>query len=403
MTSNSFSRITAVFVLLGFFSAPAVALQWYIKDLGNLGGDDQYAANVEHLAMGINNQGQVVGWSITPTQIFREEPRNFLQAFVSAPNGGALTNLQKVTIFEQGIPSTRIQETFSQATAINDAGVVVFNAERFGSMRTALYSSPSYIYGYPTAGFARANDINNHGQIVGEQLFSPVAFISSTEGAYREIRDDQGNPIADRATGINDSGQVSLSGFSQEKSKAMIWSESVGAKLIATSPDFSAATVGINNSGQILGFEYAMQNAPELFNVGFVTDPNGGKVNYLDTFGGSFNEVMGLNNLGQVVGRAQDESGVYHAYVTGPAGQSLINLGFEKDILNSGWSDIRVAAINDFGQIAGTGNHNGITRPFLLSPIPEPETYAMMLAGLSVLGFIRRRKQGALFTKGEIS
>jgi hypothetical protein len=60
--------------------------------------------------------------------------------------------------------------------------------------------------------------------------------------------------------------------------------------------------------------------------------------------------------------------------------------------MDAGWSNIRVAAINDLGQIAGTGNHNGIRRPFLLSPVPEPETYVMMLTGLCVLGFIHRRR-----------
>jgi hypothetical protein len=32
----------------------------------------------------------------------------------------------------------------------------------------------------------------------------------------------------------------------------------------------------------------------------------------------------------------------------------------------------------------------------MLAPVPEPETYGMMLAGLGVLGFLaRRRKQAA--------
>ena len=38
------------------------------------------------------------------------------------------------------------------------------------------------------------------------------------------------------------------------------------------------------------------------------------------------------------------------------------------------------AGINNLGQVAA------------IASIPEPETYAMMLAGLSLLGFIARRK-----------
>jgi hypothetical protein len=38
----------------------------------------------------------------------------------------------------------------------------------------------------------------------------------------------------------------------------------------------------------------------------------------------------------------------------------------------------------------------GEIRGFLIAAVPEPETYAMMLAGLGLLGFIaRRRKQKA--------
>ena len=127
MTSQHISESIVVAILLTIFSVPAAALDWNIKDLGNLGGEDQYAADVEHLALGINNQGQVVGWSITPTQIFRDEPRNFLQAFVSAPNGGPLTNLHNVVTFIHDVPSTRNLETDSQATAINGLSCSTLN------------------------------------------------------------------------------------------------------------------------------------------------------------------------------------------------------------------------------------------------------------------------------------
>lgn len=38
------------------------------------------------------------------------------------------------------------------------------------------------------------------------------------------------------------------------------------------------------------------------------------------------------------------------------------------------------------------GGHGGPRGP-ITSPVPEPETYAMMLAGLGVLGFIARRRR----------
>ena len=43
-----------------------------------------------------------------------------------------------------------------------------------------------------------------------------------------------------------------------------------------------------------------------------------------------------------------------------------------------------------------TGQPNSML--FVLSPVPEPETYAMLSAGLGLIGFItRRRKAATLF------
>lgn len=47
---------------------------------------------------------------------------------------------------------------------------------------------------------------------------------------------------------------------------------------------------------------------------------------------------------------------------------------------------IRVA-----GGASGSGEYGGYVN--LVSPVPEPETYAMMLAGLGMIGFVSRRKK----------
>ena len=74
---------------------------------------------------------------------------------------------------------------------------------------------------------------------------------------------------------------------------------------------------------------------------------------------------------------------------------NLFSLG---DFASAGWSSFSAATdINDLGQIVGTGILNGSGRAFLLSPVtapvPEPETYAMMLCGLGLVGTIARRRQ----------
>ena len=46
--------------------------------------------------------------------------------------------------------------------------------------------------------------------------------------------------------------------------------------------------------------------------------------------------------------------------------------------------------INDRGQIIANASDG---HAYLLTPVPEPETYAMLLAGLSLMGLIVRRRR----------
>lgn len=50
---------------------------------------------------------------------------------------------------------------------------------------------------------------------------------------------------------------------------------------------------------------------------------------------------------------------------------------------------------NDQGWIAGDAYNSSIqqTHAFLLTPVPEPETYAMLLFGLGLMGMVVRRKK----------
>ena len=63
----------------------------------------------------------------------------------------------------------------------------------------------------------------------------------------------------------------------------------------------------------------------------------------------------------------------------------------------SGWILEQGLAINDAGQITGSGTIGGQTHAFLLTPVtvaevPEPGTLALMGAGVIGLGLFRRRK-----------
>jgi hypothetical protein len=94
----------------------------------------------------------------------------------------------------------------------------------------------------------------------------------------------------------------------------------------------------------------------------------------------------------------------------------MTDLNMLDAVVAAGWSDIYVEDINNNGQMVGAGRHNGHSEAFILSytadtvftpspifiptpptpPIPEPEIYVMLLAGLDLLGVMARRRKGII-------
>lgn len=365
--------------LLAALSLPAMAeTQWSIRALGYLSGDQQYAINQEHLVFDMNNLGQVVGWSIAPPDgSYNPYP---LQAYVTAPNGGEiLANLGQIEWY---------MESTSRPYAINDSGQVVYYVERLGSLPGHIISGPPYT---TTEGLGVGNggpespvvDINNHGIAVAYDGYSTgYSYTITPDNDPNTYWYGQATPIAlGMPSGINDSNQIALHNWDGNNiSTAFIWSESDGLRQLT--PDGEKAfTAGINNEGQVIG---TLNDAP------FITGANGGALNFLDITGSEF-ELTGVNDVGQIVGQYRGEDDLFHAFFTGPNGQDVTELASLGILINSGWSDLRLGAINNLGQMAGTGTLDGIRRPFFITPVPEPETYAMMLAGLAALGFMCRR------------
>jgi probable HAF family extracellular repeat protein len=103
----------------------------------------------------------------------------------------------------------------------------------------------------------------------------------------------------------------------------------------------------------------------------------------LGTLGGASSAAYGINDAGQVVGlsRMFGDSGIDHAFVTGPDGHVMTDLNSLVN-LPDGVVLIEARNINNVGHVIAVG------------VIPEPHSYAMLLAGLSFLWvFSRRRKR----------
>ena len=76
-----------------------------------------------------------------------------------------------------------------------------------------------------------------------------------------------------------------------------------------------------------------------------------------------FTVASGINDAGQVVGGSFTAAGAQHAFITGPNGVGMTDLG------TLGGGDSFASGINDAGQVVG-----GLTRPQVfgmpLSPAP---------------------------------
>jgi len=312
--------------------AAAQAELYSITDLGSLGGNYTNA-------YGINNGGQVVGFDMTKGKI---------HAFLYS--GGIMSDLGT------------LGGTYSEAKGISNNGQIVgvsnvigdatyhafmYSGSIISDLGTLSGASNSYAYG-----------INNSGQIVG--VSDPHAFFYSG-GVMSDLGTLGGTHSI--AYGINNSGQIA--GYSDiagnVASHAFLYSGGIMNDLGTLGGAYSYA-YSINDSGHVVGWSQTSDAAHHAFLY------SGGGMSDLGTLGGSASSALGINASGQVVGFS-DVAGdaIYHAFIyNGGIMTDLNTLLVSND---AAWILYKATAINDAGQITGTGITNGHTHAFLLSPI----------------------------------
>jgi len=348
----------AVAVLAGqALAASALAVPVYtVTDLGTLGGFDTFA-------FGLNDLGQVVGASRDAAGGFRP--------FVWTAGGG-MTGLG--TLGGNGV-----------AYAINNSGRAVGTVYLPGdSAHAALWSAGSVIDLGTLAGASssEAFAINASGQAVG---YSRAA-VGSNRPTFWQAGSTTATELA-TASGaglgmaINDSGQIAGVSFDASgQSFAARWSDSsaFAEKLDALPGQTFSQASAINNAGVIAGTSSGgailWNGSPMILN------------------GLTFANGIGPNS--EVVGRADIEAAIW------TAGSGLVDLNTRLDASGAGWRLVEARAINALGQIVGYGldtrQDEGSWRAFLLTPcelcqavppfpVPEPTTYAMLLAGLLLM------------------
>lgn len=181
------------------------------------------------------------------------------------------------------------------------------------------------------------------------------------------------------ATGINNAGQVV--GYFDVPGRAthafITGHNGVGMRDLGTFGEVESWASGINDSGQVAGYFYRSEGIHA-----FITSAEGVGMKDLGTltFGRDNSWAHGINDEGQVVGWSDTSGGARHAFITAPNGESMADLN-SLVYLPRGVILTEAVGVNNLGQVLA------------VSIVPEPESSALMLVGLGLIGFISRRKK----------
>ncbi len=338
--------------------APAPLPRFTVTDLGTLPGGQQ------SVAYGLNDRGQVVGWSdggIDNTQGYEVMVHNH------------------AVLWDQG--------------KIRDLGL---------------------LKGFP---YSAGQGINNQDQIAGGWDVNYHPYIGGGIAGLREtFLWQNGNRtllrgakpfFVDRANAINDSGQIAAVVISDAGQRAAIWSKGT-LTVLSLPPGFTQSyAYALNGAGSVVGWaskdiEAGAESHAEyhacLWHKGTVVDLGtlspgspltqayavndrgqivgatsgrgflwqNGKMREIPPLGlRASTHPNAINNKGQVVGEADNLSPKQCAFLWQNDVTYDLNALIPKD---AGWVLEDARAINAKGQIVGWGEHDGHKRAFLLTP-----------------------------------
>jgi probable HAF family extracellular repeat protein len=330
----------------GLWAAGPPVTSYRITDLGTLGGE-------RTSAMGLNNRGEVVGFSQTATGLTR--------AFLYS--GGSLVDLGALGGAE------------SLAYRISDNGVVVGRAQdstgRFHAFVTTTNGGAIELKALDARAdgdFGAATGVNRLGEVAGyfttagdhmsarNRVFTYLNFQVEDVGTFGG---EDGVAVA-----INDRGNIAgyfseepHADYAEHKSFAILAGNfvplgSLGGKL-TTARDMNNRDEIVGDGDIGTGHHHAF-----LFSDGVIHD--------LQTLaGGHRSAAYAINDRGDIVGLSEGPNGSARAVI--------ISSGVMRDLnelipAGSGWVLTEARGINDAGRIVGTGWLNGQQRGFLLTP-----------------------------------
>ena len=108
--------------------------------------------------------------------------------------------------------------------------------------------------------------------------------------------------------------------------------------------------------------------------------------------------AYGINNAGLVVGvSATTNCFNWHAALWNGTTPTDLNTFLSASEVSAGWVLVSASGVNDNGWIVGDAENSitGQEHAFVLTavPVPEPQSYALALAGFGVVGLTARRRR----------
>jgi probable HAF family extracellular repeat protein len=374
MGMNRRIRYFVALVVTVATSTLTFAQQYTITPLDHLGGHS------ESRAMGINNLGQIVGFTV--------DANGNSQAATWQSSGSG----NHLSVLSQTNP-------ISEAYRINNAGQIVGKARTDGNATHAAYWAGGGVTDIGVIGGVTsfANDINEAGVVAGssDATRGSVAFTWTPGGGFVNYGNFNTTDAQQRAgfNGINDTGALVgtayrlFSPFKAIKATAGVLSVTE----ISPPGQFSTGmALAVNDAGTIVGY----QNPGSGGAHAAIFDGNGGFQD-LGALGLTDSQANDINQAGVIVGDAFGDDGQGNFLAKSFVYQNNVMTDLLTLIApGSGWTELFAASgVNDLGQIVGTGVLNGEIRGYVLTPIPEPASVSLISIGAITL--IARRPRPA--------
>jgi probable HAF family extracellular repeat protein len=347
---------------------------------------------------------------------------------VFAQNAAAVFAQNTSAVFVQTVPSISRYYIFDVGPIVGD---LTFSRLNQGGQMIWNSGGHAYLYqncmsrdlGNLGGGQSIANDINSNGVVVGKsrQAGGRWRAFSYFNGTMQDLGGSTNPLIWEEATAINFWGDVvgveSVQGtLSPTGVRYQNGATSVMARFLVTPPSgwaFVTNVTDINDSEDVVGyiwqggastallstnfgylwtklngvpgldfatFPYAMNRYGDVAGEAgqglvraFISRDPASPATDLGTLGGTLSGGYGINNYDWVVGWAEATNG------GGP--RAFVHDGTRMTDLNSvlwnpgGWVLREADAVNDAGQIVGSGSLNGQYHAFFLQPMPRPPIF----------------------------